>query len=459
MFDGRVSRSRPFLLPILLALLPAAVVLAGNHVWTGAGTPAWSDPGSWTAIDPNDPNSGGPPVPGEPFPVIVTFPPGAANRLNSLNLVGLTINGLDFEGPSCTLFGNPFTMSGTIASDPNSPFVDHYVFPNATLGQPLVTNVGNAASGLVLYGGITGPHGITTGGGGFTVLGGGNSYTGTTTVSSGTLRLISPLALGTPAGDTSVLGGATLELSSYAQDPNSPEMIHFLPTSRLSAGGVSTVAYLDLPGPGAVNGAFVPGATLNVGCLIGSGPLTQNGGTLRITGTSPFSGTITVGPSTTLFVGGNMPNGVVVLGSPGSVLLGNGTVGSVTVTAGRLAPGGSPGVLNVAGAASLSGASSTFDVELNGTALGSGYDRLAVTGALTLASPVLNVTRGFLPTAGTVFTIATAAGGVGGTFAGLPDNATFLVSGQLYQVDYTATDVTLTAVTSTPVELQRLEAD
>jgi autotransporter-associated beta strand protein len=150
-------------------------------------------------------------------------------------------------------------------------------------------------------------------------------------------------------------------------------------------------------------------------------PLTVTGGSLTLTGTaSNFTGPTTVS-------GGRL-GGATTLG--GTLALGGtGTLAPGTATA--------PGILNVGGAATFTGG--TFGVRLNGTTAGTQYDQLAVTGAVTLGAgaTALATSLGYQPAAGDTLTILTGST-VGGTFAGLPDNTTFLV-GSFDGVPYTAT--------------------
>ena len=108
-----------------------------------------------------------------------------------------------------------------------------------------------------------------------------------------------------------------------------------------------------------------------------------------------------------------------------------------------------PGILN-AGATTLS-AASTFAVVLDGaTTAGTDYNQLNASGSVTLGNAALSVTPGYTPTAGDTYTIMTSATGISGTFAGLPDGSTLCANDYLFRVNYTSTDVTLTAVGPAP---------
>jgi hypothetical protein len=176
--------------------------------------------------------------------------------------------------------------------------------------------------------------------------------------------------------------------------------------------------------------------------------------TLTGTGTSITNWTVTAG---TLAVGsGAIVDGTVTVDS-GATLTCSGTItGAVTVNSGgTLSPGCSPstGVLRTDGVSMNS--SSTFAVSLDGTTAGTGYDQLAVNGAVSLGSAALAPTLGFSPTLGQVFTIILNLGGgaVSGTFAGLPEGSVFSVGGVPMKISYvggSGDDVTLTVVQATP---------
>lgn len=88
----------------------------------------------------------------------------------------------------------------------------------------------NAASTIDVFGTntatyngiIAGTGGLTKAGPGTLILGGANTYTGTTTVSTGILRISNINALGTTAGGTTVASGAALELNAGADYPAEP---------------------------------------------------------------------------------------------------------------------------------------------------------------------------------------------------------------------------------------------
>lgn len=218
----------------------------------------------------------------------------------------------------------------------------------------------------------------------------------------------------------------------------------------------------SLSGGGATGGNVVLGAnTLTAGALNTStsyggvisgtsGSLVKNGtGTLTLTGANTYTGATTINAGTLLVNGSTSSSSAVAVNNTGT-LGGTGTVGPVTVqSGGKIAPGASPGILNVGNTAFSSG--STFAVEINGTTAGTGYDQLNVTGTIDLGSATLSLSGSHTPVAGQTFTIIVndGADAVTGTFSGLAEGAiipNFLGSGLTAQISYvggTGNDVTL----------------
>ncbi len=131
-----------------------------------------------------------------------------------------------------------------------------------------------------------------------------------------------------------------------------------------------------------------------------------------------------------LYANGQLNSNVTVQSN--GILRGTGTINGATFVAGRLAPGNSPGVLQIAGSVTMA-AGSTLQEDINGlgTTHGPGsYSRLIVTGAghefvatgATLEPNLVNITGTdtyipYVPKVGDTFRIVTAEGGIVGTFA------------------------------------------
>lgn len=124
----------------------------------------------------------------------------------------------------------------------------------------------------------------------------------------------------------------------------------------------------------------------------------------------------------------------------GGTLAGNGRIGRLTATGSTIAPGGSPGRLTT-GNVTL-GTATTLSMELNGTAPGTGYDQLDVTGAVNLGGARLSIASTFTPAPRASFTLVLNDGAdpVVGTFAGLAEGATVKVSGRDFTISYRGGD-------------------
>lgn len=166
----------------------------------------------------------------------------------------------------------------------------------------------------------------------------------------------------------------------------------------------------------------------------------RGGGTLTLSGVDIFlsdkisyvveGGALAVNGALRTTTGGNATVN-------GGTLKGIGTLGAVTVNSGVLAPGNSPGTINVTDLTLAS--AGTHQVEIASDSL---YDKVKATGTVTLAG-TLQVLPTYTPAVGTQFIII-EAGVVTGTFNGLADGATFTANGLQFRIDYVGNGVTLT---------------
>ncbi len=175
------------------------------------------------------------------------------------------------------------------------------------------------------------------------------------------------------------------------------------------------------------------------GSLSSSGILLSSGSRLR------GAGTVTA-PVTLFF-----DNVVESAGTLGSLALSNSGYQRNTVN-----PAGPSGtaVLSTAGL-SIPG-NNTLSMELNGADPGNGYDQVSVTGTVNIDGTSLQLSLGYLPVIGTVFTLIDNDGTdpVTGTFGGLTQGSLLPVGSETFQISYTGgtgNDVTLTALTGAPV--------
>ena len=221
------------------------------------------------------------------------------------------------------------------------------------------------------------------------------------------------------------------------------------------------------------------------GTLVLSGDLpatdiaTSDAGIIRFTASDASARDLTISGGVTI-VESNWSGTAVTLA--GGTLAGAGQVASITGGNGTVSPGGNTPSMTLGpiysaagdGAGTLASgnvafaAGTTLELELNGT-LASQYDRLAVTGTVSLGGATLTLTLGFAPAAGmTSLTIIDndGADAVAGTFAGLAEGATVTLGGRTAQISYvggTGNDVTLTilpaaatTLTVTPATLPQM---
>ncbi len=227
-------------------------------------------------------------------------------------------------------------------------------------------------SDLVNFAGtISGSGTVRQIGAGTTVLAGINSYAGGTSILGGTLQVSADANLGAAAGGLTFANGTLRTTASFASARNS---------SLTGAGTILTDA----------------GTNFALGGLIsGAGSLTKSGaGILTLSGNNSYAGATNVNAGT-LRINGNQSaaTGLVTVAS-GATLGGDGTIGgSVNVlNGGILAPGNSPGTLNINGDLTLAGGSVlNFEFGEAGVAGGALNDLVNVGGNLTLDGTI-NVT-------------------------------------------------------------------
>ena len=188
------------------------------------------------------------------------------------------------------------------------------------------------------------------------------------------------------------------------------------------------------------------------GTISGTGTITKNGSAkLTIAGSGGGFGATTLNGGL-LHVTGTL--GAVNL--HGGMLSGTGTVGGITGTGGVINPGtnGVDAAILTSNGAGLLNSSTTLQMDVHGTTVGTGYDQLLVTGAnMNLNNAILDMTNSFdtgdfIPSVGDTFTIVsqTGIGSISGQFFGPGAQGTSVnVHGQFFTIAYTASSVTLTA--------------
>jgi autotransporter-associated beta strand protein len=238
------SALRHFILAAASSLLALSSASAqSTYTWTQAGMAAqsWTDAANWDGNGVFASGSGNALVfhydfSATPSPVPISLSAGtqtftavpAALSMNALTLYGKGPNNTTGtfciigdssstwtlgDGTTSTITQNSSAGGGTNVTNGITldRFVDYTIASNLTLNQANTTFTGNGggARGIVLTGDIgqsaTG-YGITKSGSHLLIFEGNNTYTGTTTVSAGSLRLGSATAL---PGGTGVSGGTS----------------------------------------------------------------------------------------------------------------------------------------------------------------------------------------------------------------------------------------------------------
>jgi uncharacterized delta-60 repeat protein len=220
---------------------------------------------------------------------------------------------------------------------------------------------------------------------------------------------------------------------------------------------------LNITGTIVLTGAI--GNTGNVNQLGSGGAGGSGTGTSVFTGANTFAGcTVSSG---TMLVAGQQPTVPVDVHGSGR-LAGNGTVGSIFMSgsSGEIAtisPGNDgPSILNAAAGVEFANNSSLafsrLAIDLNGKDVGTGYDRLDVTGTVNLHTTTqlaVTIAAGFVPAPGDTFIIIKNDGtdAVLGNFIGssqpIPEGSLITVGSTSFQISYVGgdgNDITLTVV-------------
>ena len=192
-----------------------------------------------------------------------------------------------------------------------------------------------------------------------------------------------------------------------------------------------------------------------VGELIGSGDIIKKGDggvtfNFAKSESTGYAGSINVEEGE-IKANGDFDTGNVTLS--GGTLKGTGTIGYLTMNAGKVAPGLSPGVINTGNLVYTGGEQ---EVELGGTADGE-YDQVNVVGTVDLGSATdltISLHNDYEPEVNDAFFIIQNDGtdAVSGTFNGLANGDKVTLGSYTYQINYDAGDGNDVAllVTGTP---------
>lgn len=251
-------------------------------------------------------------------------------------------------------------------------------------------------------------------------------------------------AIANPGNALTISGQVTL-LSDIVVDPYSGNITFSGDIIGNYLIGVSQVYTVT-----ATEGHLIITSTNNESLTATGDYIVEDGTAGPVVGDSPGQSLI-IESGAEVIINGTRGNVIV---SPGATLKGTGTLDNVSVLGtATIAPGLSPGCLNLADLTFSSGA--IYTVEVEGTVACTGFDQIVSTGAVNLNDATLDVVfpAAFRPAAGDVFTIIDASGiaPIVGTFSGLAEGATVTFDAVDFVISYVGgdgNDVTLTTIDS-----------
>jgi fibronectin-binding autotransporter adhesin len=305
------------------------------------------------------------------------------------------------------------------AADPGNALAAALINPNVSNAGTTTLTIGGGNQSGDFAGDITdeaGSHVMAIakiGAGTQTLSGVSSIYTGSTTVSEGTLAVASVADNAGSIGKGSlILAGGTLSFTGSSQSSTARTL------TVTAAGGTLDVAVatgeLAFTGGGSVTGPLVktgPGTASLAQPVTGSASVRVEGGTLVLDAACTYSGVTEIVSGGNLRLKGSLSGAVSVANS--GVLSGTGVISGLATIAngGIIAPGNSPGRLTLAGGLSLTG---TYLAEI-ATALS--YDSLNITGNFAADGIIkVRLLDGFAPSENAMFDLADWTG----TFSGAP---------------------------------------
>ncbi|AWB06612.1 hypothetical protein A6A40_16175 (plasmid) [Azospirillum humicireducens] len=356
---------------------------------------------------------------------------GTLTLSNTANGTGMS-GGLTVTAGALSVDTDSALSGGTVTLDGGTLRISAATTVDNAIALGSGGGIVEAQSGsIALTGALSGSGALTLSGGGTLTLSGSNSHSGGTTLTgTGTVVVGSDAAFGT--GAVTVSGGG---IAITASRSLSNAIALTLTSTALSVAA---------------------GATLTLsGTLSGSGALEKtDAGTLILSGTAGFAGATTV-TAGTLLVSGALSDTSGVTVASGATLGGTGSIaGAVGIASGgAIAPGtgaGTAGTLTLSGGLTIA-SGGTLRADINGNTAGSGYDRIAVTGAVDVSGATLSITQGYTPAQGDRFILVANDGSdaVTGLFSSVAEGALLTVGGTVYRVSYagdTGNDLVLTVV-------------
>jgi fibronectin-binding autotransporter adhesin len=339
---------------LLLSCTALATAADVTRTWNDSGTD-WAQGANWNGA------SG---FPGDSADNIAEFGLAAVNNHPNLG-VTQTIKRLLFTGAGTVNLTGAVNLG---IDDPLAIVVNagsHTIACGIVLGADATIQV-DAGRVLTISGAISGAHSLTKTGTGTLILLGANSYTGTTTISAGTLRLGADGAL--PAGNALTITAGTFDLDGFDQTVGTLTTSVGTTIALGSGGGSVTVA--------SAGASAVAGVISGTGDLAttGAGILTLSSANSYVGGTAISTGTLRLGVSNAVPTASS-----VSLTAGGTLDLNNFNQSSATLTA-------ATGTTVALGSGTLTVSGSAASV-VAATISGSGGVVKSGAGTLTLSGP------------------------------------------------------------------------
>ena len=420
---------------------------AATRTWDGGGSNSnWTNPTNWI--------SDVAPVAGDDL----IFPLGSANLSPFNNFAaGTVFNSITLTGTNYFLDGARIALNAGITATnttvanivaipltlhSNQSIVTGNAGVNLTLGGDIDTNgkeLTFAGNGMAQVPGIiSGTGGLIKAGSGTVSLYSSNTFSGAVQILQSSLSIYHGNALGSTNGNTTVAVGATLTLVNPITVPEP-----FVLSGNFIAAQLGKILTGPITLETNINMTITAGAGMTINsvisgpgglAIVSSGNLTLNSNNIY-TGSTTFSGG-------GLIVNGNQPGSAISFLS--GFLSGTGAVGTIIASSNpgkSISPGTSPGILTCSNV--TLNLQTTFQAELNGTALGSQYDQLNVNGTVTISNSSLFVTStGLALSGGEQFVIIKNDGvdAINGTFGGYPEGTNVGVGSYQLKITYVGGD-------------------
>lgn len=173
-----------------------------------------------------------------------------------------------------------------------------------------------------------------------------------------------------------------------------------------------------------------------LGGITGFAPLTvTETAALVLEAPTTYIGATTVTGGTLALLGGTITAPGVTTVSDGGTFGGAGSLGSLQIMDALLSPGllGSPAALNALNLSLTAASTARFHLAATAAA---GYDQINLNGPLVLGSARLQLRWDIEPAVDQRYTIISGATALDGTFAGLPEGATFTSAGRRFSITY-----------------------